>query len=609
MKSNSLLSLLIVTLFLLGCEPNKPKPKKKTITAKSESRVYYGNFDVPKPNPDDWKQFDKYFVKDTNYVNEFGLAVLPKSYYEGQNLVSTLASNSKSINTEELEVHFFPLNQDTAQNYQYVHEYTCAYDPLKVDRYAEVAYPSPCLGQGVRAKARVVIRNKTNQTKRLKGRLFYQNNSYGFVTNTTADFANKLFLNNYYGGSDLQTLTIRANSTKEFWIPYKVGIDPKGNSADIYNFYYPARPGAYEFMFWVSEAEDDPLLQNYMDYALINPFAYYSEQLKNGDTTISNRMAHTHAKHFKFITLLETFADNKKDYANQTVFTFGDRDEKPLCDTCTGYFKDVIAEEWVMEDFFEGYINQSPWIKADYGNRKENVRIDENGIYLRSPASTPQKKQKTWGEVKFQPAFLFGTVKAVIKFSQLRNLSKTPTGIVHNLWLYQRNPGIAPPIPGHPYAYLTNSEGHQPYEIDIEIWSKIYDENWGGGASINYSVVDYMRDQNSLVKPGESKDIEGAEVDRINNIQLNYPGKELLYREFFEDYHLYEIVWSPYDIFYKIDGKIVAKIDWRMAKIPDVHAFLWIGSPIYQDGTYYTQSKMPFLPYDAITHIRYLSIE
>lgn len=80
-------------------------------------------------------------------------------------------------------------------------------------------------------------------------------------------------------------------------------------------------------------------------------------------------------------------------------------------------------------------------------------------------------------------------------------------------------------------------------------------------------------------------------------------------QDFFEQYHLYEMIWTPHNVSYRVDGKEVAKIDWRMAKIPDEYCFLWIGSPIYQDGTYYAQNGIPFLPDDRFTHIRYISIE
>jgi len=609
---NNIFVLAIIAMVLASCTDTPttpPQNNNQPLSSDEESKVkvYYGDFDVPKPNPEAWAQFDHLFAKDTNYVNEHGLAPLSNDFYKDWQPSSTLPTNSKMIANKELEVHFYPLNQDTTKYFQYVHEYKCSYDLKKDGYHAQVAYPSPCSGK--KQKAKVVLTNKSPQSKTYKCRLFYQNNSYWFSTGLDADFKNRLFLQNYYGGSEVKSITVAPNTTKTFTIDYQVGMNPKGNSIIAKSYYGPARPGAYEFMLWVTEDANDPLIQDWVDYVKINPFAYYSEQVLAGNESVKNRMAHVHAKHFKFIPLKETFS-RARNYQPGNIFHFGNRDQKKLCDTCSGYFKDVITDKWTTEDFFEGFIHDADWVKAPYGNRKENVRIDENGIYLRTPKSTPEQKQKTWGEVKFMPAILYGTVRVVAKLSQLRNPSKTPTGIVHNIWLYQHNPDKAPPIKDHPYAHLTNSRKQQPYEIDIEVWSQIYEENWGGGSMINYSIVDYMRDANVWVKPNEEKTIEGHKVDRSNKIQLNYPQKDdLLRRDFFDQYHLFEIQWNPYDIYYKVDGKIKAKIDWRMAKIPDRYAFLWIGSPIYQDGTYYAQNQIPFLPYDAFTHIRYISIE
>lgn len=588
----------IWSLFSCSNEPASPPAFK----------IYYNDFAVP-PMDSSWTRFAYLFQKDTNYLNEFELTtIVPHTYYKDWQPAATLPTRSKMITKADLEVHFYPLDQDTAKQFQYIHKYNCVYDP-KNYYFADIAYPNPCAGKDKKAKGKAVFVNKSNQPKTMKCRLFYQNTSYWYPTSIHADFTNRFFLSNYYGGSQTYTVTLGPNETKEVYLEYVIGKDPKKNEWATKKYYGAARSGAYEFMLWASEDASDLLIQDTLDYTKVNPFAYVQERLMNSDFSVNEKFAHLHSTHFKFITLMETF-DGDNIYNPGDVYMLSDRDQKPLCDTCNGYFKDVISEEWTLDDYFKGFISKAPMIKAEYGNRKENVRIDQNGIYLKCPGSTPEKKQKTWGEVKFAPGFLYGTVKIVAKLSQLRNAKgHTPTGIVHNLWLYEFNHPYADPIPNHPYKHLVNSNGKQPYEIDIEIWSKIYDENWNGGSSINYSIVDYMRYADAVVKPGEAIEFEGNKIDRLNLVQLNYPGQELLQREFFDQYHLYEISWTPHDVIYKIDGKQTAKIDWRMAKIPDEYAFLWIGSPIYQDGTYYSQTGIPFLPSDRFTHIRYISIE
>ncbi|BDS14130.1 family 16 glycosylhydrolase [Aureispira anguillae] len=604
LKKCNVLFICVILFNLISCQSGSRTENKK------EVKVYYNGFPVPDEYKSGWEKFAHFFQKDTNYVNDNRVTLVSPQAYKFYQPSSTLPSRSKMIVREDLEVHFYPLNLDTAQQYQYVHEYNCKYEPHNF-RYADVAYPSPCEnGPHAKEKARAVLINKSETVKTIRCRMFFQNTSYWFPTSPDANFNTNVHLQNFYGGSNLLEVELQPGEEKEVFLEYIIGQDPKGNERASKQFYGPARPGSYEFMLWVSEEEADPLVQEKIDYTTINPFAYFQSKWVKGDVSVVDKVAHLAATHFKFVTHLETF-DGANIYKPGTVYLLSNRDEKPLCDTCNGYFKDVIADEWTPDDYFKGYIHDAPMIKAEYGNRKENVRIDENGIYLRCPGSTPEKKQKTWGEIKFGPSFLYGTVKVVAKFSQLRNKeTHTPTGIVHNLWLYQFNHPYADPIPGHPYAHMVNSRGKQPYEIDIEIWSKIYEENWGGGSAINYSIVDYMRDANVLVKPGEEKVIDNIlKVDRVNDRQLNYPGEELLHQDFFNQYHLYEIIWTPHDVSYRVDGEQVAKIDWRMAKIPDEYTFLWIGSPIYQDGTYYAQEGIPFLPNDRFSHIRYISIE
>ena len=166
-----------------------------------------------------------------------------------------------------------------------------------------------------------------------------------------------------------------------------------------------------------------------------------------------------------------------------------------------------------------------------------------------------------------------------------------------------------PPDPKNPYHNFVNSIGTQPYEIDFEIWSSITQKQvWDDSALINYSVVDYMRDPNVYLKPDEVKQFGNYIADRSNGRQINIPGKQFP-KQFFNYYHLYEIYWTPTYVRYVLDGKEVALITRKMAKIPDQEAYLWIGSPIYQDGTYYAQTQIPFLPYDMLDEIDWIRIE
>lgn len=547
------------------------------------------------------------YQKDINYVNDFRLTRLAPDFYDNEVLESTLNVPSKAVNSNQITAHFYPLELDTTEQYQYIHDYKCVYDPENY-RYADVAYPNPCMTNGAKAKAKVVLTNNSNQTKTIHCRMFFQNTSYWFPTNENANFASRQFLDNYYGGSNKNAVTLVAGESKAIFLEYIIGQNSKGNEWATKNFYGPARPGNYEFALWTTEDANDALVQDSVDYNQINPFAYIQE--KNA----WSQAAYVHSTHFKFVFLKETF-DGENIYKKGDLYVMGHHDEKPLCDTCTGYFKDVIADEWTTDDFFNGFIKQAPWVKAEYGNRQENVMFSDTGIILKIPGSTETKKQKTWGEVKFGPSFLYGKVTVLAKFPQLRNdATHTPTGIVHNLWLYQFNHPYADPIAGHPYESMVNDKGKQPYEIDIEMWSKIYDENWGGGSLINYSIVDYMRDANVNIKPGDLINVPVTNsttttVDRLNNRQLNYVHPTLLGRDFFEQYHLYEILWTPHHVIYKVDGEQFAYINWEMAKIPDQYCFLWIGCPIYQDGTYYSQNSIPFFPRDQFAHIAYMAVE
>jgi hypothetical protein len=468
-----------------------------SVPSKEEIKVFYNDFEVPQEYHSGWERFDSQFKKDSNYLNEFELTKLANNYSKEDLPVSTLSSRSKMILKEDLEVHFYPLDQDTSKQYQYVHKFNCVKDPVNY-KYADVAYPNPCQGEK-EASAKVVLINKSSSVQQLYCRMFYQNNSYAYLTNHKADFEAQKYLTNYYGATEVILVILQPNETIDLDLRYRIGRDPKKEAVQLKRFYGPARPGAYEFMLWVTKDSSDMLVDKQLDLRKINPFANFQQRRANAEEGIMDKIAHLNARHFKFVFHHETF-NGDNIYDPGSIYLLGERTEKKLCDTCTGYFKNVIADEWTPDDFFKGFIEQADWVKAAYGNRKENVRIDQRGVVLKCPKSTENVKNKTWGELKFGPGFLYGTVKVVAKLAQLRNTkTHSPTGIIHNLWLYQFNHPYAEAISGHPYEQYKNDKGKQPYEIDIEIWSKIYSENWSGGAGINYSIVDYMRNQNAIL--------------------------------------------------------------------------------------------------------------
>src|SRR5262249_14150887 len=148
--------------------------------------------------------------------------------------------------------------------------------------------------------------------------------------------------------------------------------------------------------------------------------------------------------------------------------------------------------------------------------------------YLKIPGSTEKNLQKTWGEILFEPSFKYGHISVRAKFCQMFNPTGTPNGIVHNLWLYQRDYLDMKPDPKNPYHHLVNSIGTQRYEIDFEIWSSITQKQaWDDSALINYSIVDYMRDTAVKLKPGEQKQFGNYLVDRLNDRQINIPSKQI----------------------------------------------------------------------------------
>ncbi|MDC0230549.1 hypothetical protein OAK19_01150, partial [Aureispira] len=183
----------------------------------AEKKVYYNGFPIPDTYKSGWEKYDHLFQRDSNYVNEFDLTLRNKKDYSG--FPSVLETNSKMIFNDELEVYFYPLNQDTSKQYQYVHKYNCIKEPKKY-RYADVAYPNPCLGADVKAKARVVLVNKSKVSKTIYCRFFYQNNSYGFSTGKDANFQTRQFMQNFYGGSQVKAVELEPNQEKEITLDY-----------------------------------------------------------------------------------------------------------------------------------------------------------------------------------------------------------------------------------------------------------------------------------------------------------------------------------------------------------------------------------------------------
>ncbi|MCP4443512.1 MAG: family 16 glycosylhydrolase [Aureispira sp.] len=602
---------ILLSTILIGCGEEQASIVEYETPNSVGKPFFYGEKEVPDMGKPGWQRFSHLFEQNTDYINKFELAILPDHYVKNWWPESSFGNEAKLVNNKDLDIKFYPLNQEnTAGRFQYVHRYKCVYDPENYE-YANIAYPNPCNPDSI-AQARVIIKNTSSKAKTLYCRMFYQNTSYWHATNSNMSSKSKASLQNYYGGTDLAEVQLAPNEEKELFLDFVIGKDPKENSLETKKFYGPARSGAYEFMLWLNEDQTDDLLQPDIDYTSINPFAKAQKTFKRKSNSAS--MAFVPSNHFRFVTLNETF-DGQNNMTPGEVYIVADRDNKRLCDTCeNSYFRDIIKDNWLPEDYSaKGIIPNTPFVQGEYGNRKENVLIDTSGAYFCIPKSTPDHKQKTWGELKFAPGFLYGTVKVVAKLAQVRNTTKTPTGIIHNIWLYQRMHRDAFPLPGNPYGHLVNDKGTQPYEIDIEIWSKIYEECWKPYGFINYSIVDYMRDPGVKIKPGEEKQFEDGglhTVDRSNNYQLNYPAQEdSLSIDFFDDYHLYEIRWTPHNVTYWVDDVQKAIVNWEMADIPDEYVFLWLGSLIYQDGTYYSQADIPFYETTRFSHIRYISIE
>jgi hypothetical protein len=541
----------------------------------------------------------------TKYFNEkYLLYRLPDNCYTGTDLNHSFRSVADSTVSE-----FEPLGFDPKLNLQYNHIYSekCIYHKDSATwKYAEVCFPNTCLTND-KAYAKAHLTNTSLQPKTYYLRLFYQNTTYWFPTNDSINLEDQDYLDNYYGASDVISIWLDAKHDTVISIPYSIGMDPKGEfSFDPSKA--PARPGNYEFMLVTLPSSGDALLDKGINLQKMNPFAEVKkDELLNGGKKYSGAISYTGPHHFKFVFLDEYF-DGQNDLNATHVYIVKNGQEKKLCDTCTGVFKEVINESWRLDDFFKGFIYKAPFVHADYGIRKENCSIDSKGVTITIPASKAGDYKKTWGEFLFGPAFKYGHLTVRAKFAQMMNGTGTPNGIIHNLWLYQRDPDAVDTT--NPYSYLHNSAGKQPYEIDFEIWNSEDGINtmWDDSAFINYSIVDYMRDAHAIVKPGERKWLGKYEANRLNKRQLNIPGGNLG-RDYFNSFHTYELYWYPDHVRFLVDGNEQAVITKDMAKIPDKYAFLWIGSPLYQDGTYYAQSSIPFLVRPKQSVIDYIRIE
>jgi hypothetical protein len=559
--------------------------------------------ETPRPT----RQLNQYFD------SAYHLYKLPGNYYK-QPLNASFNFNNGSYENVDMacgaQVSFYPMFGYSPQlSLQYSHIYSpkCVYHTADtIWNFAQVCFPNTCLTNNAPALAHIKLKNTSGKDKTFWLKMFYQNTSYWYATDSSMDYKNAPFIDNYYGQGDKRlSIFLPAGKDTNLVLPYSIGMDPKSEDWD--HTRHPARPGNYEFALLVLD-DTLPSLMNH-DYWLqkSNPFAEMQrDQLENKGNTFVKNIAYVGPQHFKFV-FLEEFFDGSNDLTPNHIYIPKYGTEKRLCDTCTGYFKNVISEHWLPDDFFKGFIDKAPFVKAEYGMKRENTVINSNGITLKIPASSKDSLQKTWGEFWFGQAFKYGHLTVRAKFAQMMNASGTPNGIIHNLWLYQRDHD--PVDTTNPYSYLRDPLGFQHYEIDFEIWSSVKESQvWDDDALINYSIVDYMRDPNVKVKPGEEKQMGQYTVDRLNNRQLNLPSKQFD-RSFFEQFHTYELIWSPQQVRFLLDGKEEAVITPDMAKIPDKYLFLWIGSPIYQDGTYYSQIKIPFLEKDKQSVIDYIKIE
>ena len=560
--------------------------------------------------------FDKVKYPATLYDKKYLLQLLPDNFYIRNPLqqsfqkTSNAPDSSYTTNTG-VNLRLEPFGYNEGKNFLFEFTYPSEFQYTflgKTPKIPVVSFPHPDLTPDF-AWAVIKLKNTTSNTKTIFVRLFYQNTSYWFPINDSLknDTSN---LDNFYGCSAVLKVTLNGNESGVYKIPYKIGFDPKNKLSAGNKWRISARPGNYEFMAITSEHEDDPLMSSNLNLNKVNPFAIVkNDELQNNGKQYFNNMAYVGAHHFKFVFADDDF-DGHNDLRTTAVYIAKDHSQKPLCDTCKGnWFKDVISDNWTDSEFFQGNIFHANKIQAEYGSRKENFYFDNGKAIIKIPGSTPQKKQKTWGEFMFEPSFKYGHVMVRAKFAQMFNKAGRPNGIIHNLWLYQRDFIDMPPDPKNPYHNLTNAQGNQPFEIDFEIWSSRYaSQAWDNKALINYSVVDYMRDPNVDVKPGEQKKVGKYSIDRLNNVQANIPSAKFD-NKFFDYYHLYEVYWTPTSIRYLLDGVETAYFTNKDVKIPDQELYLWIGSPLYQDGTYFSQTDIPFIPNDMFSEIDWIRIE
>ncbi len=539
-----------------------------------------------------------------NQNSKFGFQALTLNNFDEKNALISFPDlvddTVFSTANKDIYMMFYPLGAHPKSQLEYTHIYSnkCVYKLENKLKVSEVAIPNPCLNPNDSLTAIVKIHNNTNQLKKYTGRIFYQNSTYAFRYNDK----NKRYLNNFYGCSSPVDFVINPNADTLIEIKYILNQDPKDEMPEHKDYKIPFSPGNYEFMFVVEATEKrSPFFDKNLNLRKTNPFLYV---IKNKIKDI----AYVGPRHFKFIYLNEKF-DSTNDLEKGHVYVAKDYVEKPLVENFDNKFKNVISESWTDDDFFKGKIENAPFVLANFGNRDSLVTINSQGIELKIPKSDAGKKNKTWGEIVFASAFKYGKVSALVKFCRMRNKgTRTPNGIVHNLWLYERDWEDAFPSKYNFYKY-TDPKGLQPFEIDFEIWSSLEGyEPYDSVFFINYSIVDYFKDEKCSLRPQESKNRNGFYMHRKNNRQVNIPSAPFP-ESFMDAYHLYQIEWKPTYVKFFIDGKLVGHITEREGAIPDKHLFFWIGSPIYQDGTFYDQRKIPFLEEDKFSHIKWIKIE
>ena len=546
------------------------------------------------------------------HVLYFVIISIKNTCYINCPIIITVIKSPVKVLTKrkELDVlEFKPLGYESSLNLQYTQVYKepCIYHTADtIWQFTEVCFPNFCLTKD-KAYAQLSLKNNSKSRKTYYIRLFYQNTTYWYPTDDSISLNKEEYLDNYYGASKVIGLDIDGEAETVVKVPFTIGMNTK-HEFDFDPLKDPARSGNYEFIIMALPVKDRILMQDDLNLKKINPFALIKrDQLLNKGQKYYNYCSYVGSHHFKFVSLDEYF-DGTNDLAAGHVYLPKKGGEKKLCDTCTGWYKAIISENWESADFFSGAISKWYRVKSDYGIQAKNVVIDTTGVKLCSPKSRRGEYHKTWGEFLFGPSYKYGHFTVRAKFISIMNHTGTPNGIIHNLWLYQRDPDEVDTT--NPYSYLRNSSGRQPYEIDFEFWhtQQGYNNLWDRYAFINYSVVDYMRDTTVAIKPGEEKKFGKYKANRFNNRQCHVPGENFT-PDFFESFHNYELYWYPTYVRFLVDGKECALITKEMAKIPDKYLFLWIGSPMYQDGTFYNQSSVPFLEKDKESTIDYIRVE